>query len=66
MTSSEVGPAQELYGGSYRSGRNQRHFDIAPDGQKFVMIRRSDQEIADMVLVINWFDELNRRVPTDQ
>ncbi len=64
-----VGAAQPLFGGSYfvagAAGRIERAFDIAPDGQTFVMIRQSDQEISDMVLVLNWFDELKRLVPTD-
>ncbi len=27
--------------------------------------RRSDQEVPGMILVTNWFEELNRLVPTD-
>ncbi len=42
-------------------------FDVSPDGQRFLMIKAS--ELADaaptqMNVVLNWFEELKRRVPT--
>ena len=64
-----VGVAQPLFGGDYfmagSAGRIERAFDVAPSGEEFVMIRHSDEEIPDMVLVLNWFEELKRLVPTD-
>ncbi len=47
-----------------------RRFDIAPDGQRFLMLKppgaATDDVTAapDLVLVQNWFDELQRLVPT--
>ncbi len=47
-----------------------RNFDITPDGKQFVVVRapsspeqgkRTAQQI---VVVVNWFDELKQRVPT--
>ena len=43
------------------------NYDIAPDGQRFVMIMESEaQEDApsQINVVLNWFEELKRRVPT--
>ena len=59
-----AGSAESLFGGDYLLGRDTRQYDLAPDGQQFVMIRESQREIPDMVLVLNWFEELRRLVPT--
>ncbi len=65
----QAGTAQSLLAGDYLvtsiTGRLQRDFDIAPNGEEFVMIRESQQEAPDIVIVLNWFDELKRLVPTD-
>ncbi len=64
-----AGTVPPLFGGDYlvisSTGRIQRDFDIAPDGQAFVMVRQGEQEAPDIVIVLNWFDELKRLVPTD-
>ena len=43
-------------------------YDVAPDGQRFVMVRDLNQVEAQPVtrinIVLNWFDELQRLVPT--
>ena len=44
-------------------------WDISPDGQQFLMVKRDDaadpaSESGDIVLVQNWFEELKRLVPT--
>ena len=39
-------------------------FDIMPDGERFVMIRREPKAIPDRIhVVVNWYDELRRLVP---
>ncbi len=40
-------------------------YDIAPDGQHFVMIKESTEQMAptQINVVLNWFEELKRRVP---
>ena len=39
-------------------------FDVAPDAQKFILLKEPDQPPAtEIVLVTNWFEELNRLVP---
>jgi Tol biopolymer transport system component len=42
------------------------NYDVSPDGQRFLMIKRSEQEAAaptQINVVLNWFEELKRRVP---
>jgi len=43
-----------------------RAFDVAPDGRRFVMIKPAGSTAADtprIMIVQNWFEELNRLVP---
>ncbi len=46
-----------------------RSYDLAPDGQRFVMItslsQLEQQPITSIHVVLNWFEELKRLVPTD-
>jgi serine/threonine-protein kinase len=44
-----------------------RHFDISRDGKRFVMIKESvtpDARPVSVAVVLNWFTELQQRVPT--
>ena len=58
-----------LFSGSYAvaGGILPRPFDIAPDGQRFLVIKgvpwAGDQP--DIIIVQNWFEELKRLVPTN-
>ena len=57
-----------LLSGRYVHRAPGRTYDISPDGRRFLMIRDLDEEAdspAHMVLIQNWFDELERLVPTD-
>jgi serine/threonine-protein kinase len=43
------------------------NYDVSPDGRHFLMLKPSDQEAAastQINVVLNWFEELKRRVPT--
>ena len=44
-----------------------RSFDLAPDGERFLMMRPMPESDSpnDVVLVENWFEELNRLVPVN-
>ena len=46
-----------------------RTYDISPDGKRFLMIKErgpgDETEPTQVILVLNWFDELKRLVPTD-
>jgi hypothetical protein len=41
-------------------------YDVAPDGKRFLMIKEDPAESgpAHVKVVLNWFDEVKRRVPT--
>ena len=58
-----------LFEGSFElSSPNFRDWDISPDGQRFVMLQTDDQEqlsSTQLTVVLNWFEELKRLVPTD-
>ena len=46
-------------------GWSERTYDVAPDGQRFLMIKQDPQENAlQLVVVQHWFEELKRLVPT--
>ncbi len=43
------------------------NYDITPDGQRFLMIKESEQEALRQInVVLNWFEEMKRLVPTEQ
>ena len=50
---------------SYYVGLSGRAYDVAPDGQRFLMIKLPppSQHFEGLVVVSNWFDELKTRVP---
>jgi len=41
-------------------------YDVSPDGQRFLMVKEIEQarSAAQINVVLNWFEELKRRVPT--
>lgn len=40
------------------------NYDVAPDGNRFLVIERNVESIpTEIHVVVNWFDELNRLVP---
>jgi len=56
-----------LFEGLYDNGVLTANYDVTPDGQRFVMIKESaeQQEAAQINVVLNWFEELKRLVPTN-
>jgi hypothetical protein len=63
----KAGKPKVLFEGRYQptpaTGPN---YDVAPGGQRFLMVKPSEQEtVAPMQInvVLNWFEELKRRVP---
>ncbi len=38
-------------------------YDVAPDGQRFLMIQDNEEERTQLNVVINWFEELKTNVP---
>jgi len=43
-------------------------YDVSPDGTRFIMVRESPQvaNVTQINVVLNWFEELRRRVPAAQ
>jgi Tol biopolymer transport system component len=46
--------------GAQGSGRT---YDVSPDGSRFLMVQTGDQSTTPLVVVLNWFEELERLVP---
>ena len=61
-----AGNPEILFEGNYYFGGSGRHYDIAPDGQRFLMIKATDDASAPVIILVqNWLEELKRRVPVD-
>ena len=44
---------------------NGLNYDVTSDGQRFLMLKPVVEEIpVEMVVILNWFEELKQRVPT--
>ena len=57
-----------LFEGSYVVStiiQDYRYYDISPDGQRFLMLKEAGTEEAQINVVLNWFEELKRLVPTN-
>jgi hypothetical protein len=56
-----------LFDGRYESAPFPiANYDVSPDGQRFLMLKPSEQEVAptQINVVLNWFEELKQKVPT--
>ncbi len=53
-----------LFTGNYLTGPATQQYDVTPDGQRFLMIRQELAERTQIHVVLNWFEELKRLVPT--
>ena len=46
-----------------------RTYDVSPNGERFLMIKEAgagdEAPQAELILVLNWLEELKRLVPTD-
>ena len=50
----------------FETARGTNDFDVAPDGRRFLMIKQPEAQPGrqnDLRIVLNWFEELRRRVP---
>ena len=64
------GTPQVLFEGQYfATGPGDAHYDVHPDGQRFLMIKEGgagDETSAEELIVVqNWFEELKSLVPTN-
>ncbi len=64
-----IGTPRLLFEGRFLPGPPwaPRNYDISPDGQRFLMIKR-EQDLAptEIIVILNWFEELKRLVPTGE
>ena len=64
-----VGKPKVLFEGRYLPNPGpisvSSNYDVSPDGQRFLMLKAGGQEQAatQINVVLNWFEELKRRVP---
>ena len=62
------GTPEVLFEGQYlKSTYFVAAYDVAPDGQRFVMIKPTSEQqesVKQINVVLNWFEELKQRVPT--
>jgi hypothetical protein len=60
-----AGTPHMLFEGKYEKVRVGRNYDVTPDGQRFLMIKSGtgSGQTAQINVVMNWFEELKRRVP---
>ena len=58
-----AGTPRQLFDGGYLNIRGPS-FNIGPDGQRFLMVKRGDAETSttELRVVLNWFDEVERAV----
>ena len=60
------GNAEVVFEGRYFGGLFGRSYDISRNGERFLMIKESaGVDSTEFITVINWFEELKARVPTD-
>jgi serine/threonine-protein kinase len=63
-----VGTPRLLFEGRFLPGPpwSRRNYDISPDGQRFLMIKRKQDLVpTEIIVILNWFEELKRLVPTN-
>jgi len=63
-----AGRPEVLFEGSHRATIRPlgfQYYDISPDGQRFLMIKQEQTVGGQINVVLNWFEELKRLVPTN-
>jgi len=61
----EIGRPQLLFRGNYLNVPGPS-YDVSPDGERFLLLEPPHQEPpTELHLIVNWFDELERLVPTE-
>lgn len=64
----KAGVAATDLASSYRASTNRvtRNYDVAPDGQRFLMIEDLEPEpMPDLTIVMNWYEELGSHFPEE-
>lgn len=61
------GRTRRLFQHDYVNTVPVRNYDVSPDRQGFLMVRGEGyplEEVTELQIVLNWFEELKRLVPT--
>lgn len=60
-----AGTSKLLFQGQYASTNNRSSYDVAPDGQRFLMVKPAEQDssVMQISVVLNWSEELKRKAP---
>ncbi len=65
-----TGTPRQLFEDPYRRAPNPNtaHYDVSADDQRFLMVQEASQEAeaSQLNVVLNWFEELKRLVPTGE
>jgi serine/threonine-protein kinase len=64
-----AGKPRVLFQGPYEpSPGSNPNYDVSPDGKRFLMLKQveQDQPATQINVVLNWFEDLKRRVPTEK
>ena len=62
----EVGEPRKLFQGNFQPAPwLNPNYDVSPDGERFLMIRPTADAPREIHVIVNWFQELERLVPTD-
>ena len=65
-----AGSPSLLFEGTFQTSvMSSAAYDVAPDGQRFLMIKvggEQEEAATQINVVLNWFEELKRRVPSGQ
>lgn len=66
----EYGKPRKLFEGRYALGEvkdDTRAYDVAPDGERFLMLRpEAEPSTGDLKVVVNWYSELQRLGPSQE
>jgi eukaryotic-like serine/threonine-protein kinase len=66
----EYGKPRKLFEGRYALGEvkdDTRAYDVAPDGERFLMLRpETEPSTGHLKVVVNWYDELRKLGPTQE
>ena len=66
-----AGKPEKIFDAKYAAPNPGRHYDESLDGQRFLIVKSSGEDShpnatpASMVVVLNWFEELKQRLPTN-
>jgi hypothetical protein len=60
-----AGNTEVVFEGAYLLGPGGRTYDVSPDGERLLMIKPVENEsgTSQIIVVQNWFEELNRLAP---